>query len=602
MKLQLSFKATKLKNVAGAFKGTSDPFGVITLLSNDRHAHPQILGQTEVVKNSLNPDFTKTFSIDYELGTPLHILIKLYDKVSKGDNKPMGSASFEVGSILGAKGNTKAKSIPKKGGTIYCRIVEAVSVGSLNLKLSGVKLDNTEGFLRKSDPFYQVTRKDHGPRGTEWNVVHRSEKIKNNLNPNWEEESIDLFTLCNGDLDLKLLLGVYDYESSGKHVLMGQLETTVAALVAGQGNSLKLRTPGNKVTGTLLIQKAELVGVDPVLEEDSLERASEQLSLNANPLPSAPPMEFVPSVAVPAVYTPPPPVASSTTSSSTPTFADYVKGGCEMSLSVAIDFTGSNGNPRTPGTLHYIHPDGSHNDYENAIRAIGGILSDYDSDQQFPVWGFGAKYGGQVYHCFQCGPKAEADGISGVIDHYRATFRSGLTMSGPTDITQVIRTAAGLAKNAQQEAAKEGKQKYSILLILTDGSVTDVPSTVQALRDVSDSPLSIVIVGLGTADFSAMQFIDDEGSPNDIAQFVEFNKYRTDAVGLSRATLEEIPDQLTRYYLRHGIQPNPSLVVEEEEIVVEPEEEEIVVDMDFTPSGQAVVSPGTGPVFVPGAY
>ena len=35
---------------------------------------------------------------------------------------------------------------------------------------------------------------------------------------------------------------------------------------------------------------------------------------------------------------------------------------------------------------------------------------------------------------------------------------------------------------------------------------------------------------------------------------------------------------------------------------IEPEEEEIVVDMDFKPSGQAVVTPGTGPVFVPSAY
>lgn len=601
MKLQLSFKATKLKNIAGAFKGTSDPFAVITLLSNDRHATPVVLGQTEIMKNTLDPDFTKTFAIDYSLGTPINLLIKIYDHVSKGDNKPMGSARFEVGAVLGAKGNTKAKALPNGAGNIFCRIVEAQAVGSLNVKLSGVKLANTEGFLRKSDPFYQLTRKDLGPRGTEWNVVHRSKKIKNNLNPNWEEEELDLFTICNGDLDSKLLLGVYDHESNGKHVLMGQLEISVAGLVAGKGSSLKLRTPGDKVTGTLIIHKAELVGVEA--DESSLERATEQISLQESnePTPSAPPMEFVPSVAVPAVYAPPPP-PSTAASIITPTFADYVKGGCEMNLCVAIDFTGSNGNPRTPGTLHYIHQDGTFNDYENAIRAIGGTLADYDEDQKFPVWGFGAKYGGQIYHCFQCGPSVEAQGIDGVIEHYRATFRSGLVMSGPTDITEVVYTAAGFAKSAQEEAAKTGKQKYTILLILTDGSVTDVSRTVAALNQVSDSPLSIVIVGVGNADFSAMQFIDDQGSPNDIAQFVAFNRYKTDAVGLSRATLEEIPDQLVGYYTRNGIQPNASVTVEEEEIVVEAEEEEIVVDMDFTPSGQAVMVPGTGPVFVPGAY
>ena len=48
MKLQLSFKATKLRNIAGAFKGISDPFAVVTLLSNDRDAKPVVLGQTEM--------------------------------------------------------------------------------------------------------------------------------------------------------------------------------------------------------------------------------------------------------------------------------------------------------------------------------------------------------------------------------------------------------------------------------------------------------------------------------------------------------------------------------------------------------------------------
>ena len=38
----------------------------------------------------------------------------------------------------------------------------------------------------------------------------------------------------------------------------------------------------------------------------------------------------------------------------------------------------------------------SMNGYEKAITAVGGILSKYDTDQQFPVWGFGAKYDGIV--------------------------------------------------------------------------------------------------------------------------------------------------------------------------------------------------------------
>jgi Copine len=53
----------------------------------------------------------------------------------------------------------------------------------------------------------------------------------------------------------------------------------------------------------------------------------------------------------------------------------------ELELCIAIDFTGSNGDPRRPGTLHYIHPDGSLNDYEKAITAVGSIIAKYDNDQ-----------------------------------------------------------------------------------------------------------------------------------------------------------------------------------------------------------------------------
>ena len=37
------------------------------------------------------------------------------------------------------------------------------------------------------------------------------------------------------------------------------------------------------------------------------------------------------------------------------TFLDYVFGGCEISLSVAIDFTLSNGNPNEPESLHFFN-------------------------------------------------------------------------------------------------------------------------------------------------------------------------------------------------------------------------------------------------------
>lgn len=586
--VQISLRATKLPNVAGAFKGTSDPFAVVTVLPKDRDSKPRILGKTEVIKNNLDPDWTKTFFVDYELGTPVTILVKIFDEVKKGENIEMGSGVFEMGTVLGAKGNTKAKQM-KRGGTLFIRAQKAEGSGSLKLKLSGIDLTNTEGFMKKSDPFYQFTRKDVGARGTEWNVVHRSNKMKNSLNPKWPEEEIELSVLCGGNLDLPLRLSIMDHESDGNHVPMGEIETSVSKLLEAKSSSgLKIKNKG-EVSGTIAVHVASVSGTESLDEK--------MTSLNLDDVEEEEEESEAPSpVFAPVAFTPPPP--------SPPTFLDYINGGCEMQLCVAIDFTGSNGDPRKPGTLHYLSPDGSTmNDYEKAICAIGSLLADFDTDKMFPVWGFGAKYSGQVYHLFQCGPAAEVSGIKGVLDAYHQTFKSGLVMSSPTVITEVLQTAAAFARSAQEQAKQQGKQKYSTLLIVTDGAVSDIRATAESLASISDAPLSVIIVGVGPADFSSMQFLDDIAETSrkpDVVQFVEFNKYRHDYNALTHATLQELPDQMVSYFQRNGIDPATAVQVEEEDIVVGPAEEEIDLTLDFGDGeGDIVVGGGGGGVFVP---
>lgn len=61
------------------------------------------------------------------------------------------------------------------------------------------------------------------------------------------------------------------------------------------------------------------------------------------------------------------------------TFLEYVFGGCEISLAIAVDFTLSNGNPTDKDSLHYF--DLQKNEYLNAIKSVGSILQYYDSDK-----------------------------------------------------------------------------------------------------------------------------------------------------------------------------------------------------------------------------
>lgn len=238
------------------------------------------------------------------------------------------------------------------------------------------------------------------------------------------------------------------------------------------------------------------------------------------------------------------------------------------------------------------------NDYEKAISAIVSILAKYDSDQKFPVVGFGAKYGGVIQHCFQCGNSDEVHGVQGVLEAYRGVFRSGLVMSGPTVFTDVIRVAANRATASLQASQQRGLQTYSILLILTDGAVSDAQATAACLQQVGDSPLSVIIVGVGNADFSAMQFLDDVGGKRDLVQFVEFNKHAHNSVALTSETLREVPDQLTGFFQSKGIQPMPAMTRSDSMMSIGAEEEEIDLTLDI--GEDEIVISGGGNDFVDG--
>lgn len=52
-----------------------------------------------------------------------------------------------------------------------------------------------------------------------------------------------------------------------------------------------------------------------------------------------------------------------------PTFIDYLRGGLQLNMMVAIDFTGSNGDPKHANSLHFMNPLAP-NQYQLAIAAI----------------------------------------------------------------------------------------------------------------------------------------------------------------------------------------------------------------------------------------
>ncbi|KAF4756813.1 hypothetical protein FOZ63_026408 [Perkinsus olseni] len=253
-------------------------------------------------------------------------------------------------------------------------------------------------------------------------------------------------------------------------------------------------------------------------------------------------------------------------------FLEYIEGGLEINLIVAIDFTFSNGDPNHPSSLHYYHPH-SANDYVMAIRAVGEILEHYDQDKKYPVYGFGAKLPpdySHTSHLFACNGDyflPEVVGVDGIVDAYRKALQV-VHLHGPTMFSEIIQLASGWAE--QNSVGKTDEQKYFILLILTDGAIVDLQATIDAIVEASKAPLSIIIVGVGDQDFGMMNVLDADDHPlvssidhstmeRDIVQFVPFNEFKDKSyTELAMATLDEVPREVVNYYHnKNKVLPRP---------------------------------------------
>ncbi|XP_061522131.1 copine-3-like isoform X3 [Phycodurus eques] len=247
------------------------------------------------------------------------------------------------------------------------------------------------------------------------------------------------------------------------------------------------------------------------------------------------------------------------------TFLDYIMGGCQLNFTIAIDFTGSNGDPKSPNSLHYINPEG-YNEYLSAIWAVGSVIQDYDSNKKFPVFGFGAQIppAWKVSHDFPINFNPSnpfCDGIEGVVCAYQQCLPQ-LKLWGPTNFSPIINHVACFARQGlyQNKAAQ-----YFVLLIITDGVITDMDLTRTAIVEASRLPMSIIIVGVGGADFSEMEFLDSDDKPllspsgeaaaRDIVQFVPFRQFHGNSVGLTHSVLAELPEQVPSFFNSYKLKP-----------------------------------------------
>ncbi|XP_029447474.1 copine-3 [Rhinatrema bivittatum] len=500
----------------------SDPLCVLLMNSSEHHWFE--VDRTERIKNCLNPKFSKKFLIDYYFEVVQNLKFGIYDIDNKtidlGDDDFLGEFECTLGQVVSSKKIMRPLVLKNKKpagkGTITIAAEEVKDNRVLLFEVAARKLDNKDLF-GKSDPYLEFHKQTPDGR---WQMVHRTEVIKNNLNPVWRPFKIPLHSLCNGDLEKTIKVECYDYDNDGSHDLIGSFETRISQMKDASSSSpvefdcinqkKKQKKKNYRNSGVVSVKQCQTI------------------------------VEY--------------------------TFLDYVMGGCQMNFVVGIDFTGSNGDPRSPDSLHFISPNGI-NEYLTAIWSVGVVIQDYDTDKMFPAFGFGAQVppSWQVSHEFPLNfnpSNPQCAGIQGIVDAYRACLPQ-VRLYGPTNFSPIINHVAKLASAATQQ---QTASQYFVLLIITDGVITDLDETRNAIVNAAKLPMSIIIVGVGGADFSAMEFLDGDNGGlrsltgemaiRDIVQFVPFRKFQNaPKEALAQSVLAEVPQQVVAYFNMYKLRP-----------------------------------------------
>lgn len=505
-----------------------------------------LIGKTEQIKDNLNPVFSVPILIDYYFEEEQNLRFVLVDVDSAKAAEQGGSFDF-----IGACGCTLASLLTAKDQKLSLDVLHptrkftkkvVLNIAAEELAVSNhlfkfrlqVKVPG-KSFFRKPDPFIKVFREREDGSLV---AVYTSTYRKNTTECEFAD-TVKQQDFCNSDKARILTWKVFDWEPSGSHKYIAEFSASINEIKSSDISRFNLvkfnyGALSPEMTNAKRDSKKENVGTASFLVREEIERFS---------------------------------------------FVDFLKAGTQLNVSFAIDFTLSNGAPSQPTSLHFIRNDGNLNSYEQAILAVGNIIQEYDTDRVFPAFGFGAKLpDGQVSHCWPINGKPDDPGCHGVgevMDSYRLALRN-IQLHGPTNFSPIINaTCDEVDKFMRAKLSNQTNSPwvYSVLLIVTDGAVTDYASTVRAVIRASELPLSIIIIGVGhEASFDNMHALDSDDAvladesgnraKRDIVQFValrDLKSHPNDHYGfqkeLAAAVLHELPFQVSDWFSQRHIRP-----------------------------------------------
>eukprot|EP00284_Hemiselmis_tepida_P010510 CAMPEP_0174919526 /NCGR_PEP_ID=MMETSP1355-20121228/3719_1 /TAXON_ID=464990 /ORGANISM="Hemiselmis tepida, Strain CCMP443" /LENGTH=556 /DNA_ID=CAMNT_0016164757 /DNA_START=56 /DNA_END=1723 /DNA_ORIENTATION=+ len=524
-RVRFSISCSKLRNKDTLSK--SDPMVIVNVRSGNNNDF-EYVGRTEWQRDNLNPTFNHKIDMDYTFETkqmlrfividvddPNKVPEKYVPHSKEGDLLGMGEVLMST--LMGSRNQTATMKLTgQKPGKDYGTVTinaeqmadDARPDDALVFHLFGRDLAKKDGPLGKSDPFLVLSRTTLQGQKQE---VFKTEVVKSDLNPSWKPIRVNMIRLCNGDLDAKFHVACYDWDRLSSNDLIGEVDCCVQDLLDGKTLILVDPSKPDKNVGSLGCDKATILRL--------------------------------------------------------PSFLDYLTEGVDLYLNVGVDFTLSNGESSDPTSLHYADPTGAWNAYQESIIAVGEVLLPYDKDGKVAALGYGGIPSGEkaANFCFALNGNEsapEVQGVQGVLDAYASGIKS-VKLHGPTNLAPLIERAGMIAKETS-------RRSYQVLMIMTDGEITDMVKTVDAIVASSELPMSIVIVGVGNEhhpmEFANMKILDGDekglvdsncrAAQRDIVQFVPFCHGRgMSQAQLAKAVLHEIPMQMVQHYVARGVKP-----------------------------------------------
>ncbi|XP_026537508.1 copine-4 [Notechis scutatus] len=498
-----------------ACKGISDRDALskpdpCVILKMQSHGQWFEVDRTEVIRTCINPVFSKLFTVDFYFEEVQRLRFEVHD-ISNNHNGLkeadfLGGMECTLGQIVSQRKLSKSllKHANTAGKSSITVIAEELSGNDdyVELSFSARKLDDKD-FFSKSDPFLEIFRMNDDATQQ---LVHRTEVVMNNLNPAWKAFKVSVNSLCSGDQDRRLKCIVWDWDSNGKHDFIGEFNSTFKEMRgAMEGRQIQWECINPKYKVKKKNYKNSGIVILNLCKIHKMH-----------------------------------------------SFLDYIMGGCQIQF--------------TETYTEYMERNKSRGKTVVERRSTIIVYLNF-SDKMFPVYGFGARIPPdyKVSHDFAINfneDNPECAGIQGVVEAYQNCLPK-LQLYGPTNIAPIIQK---VAKSASEETNTKEASQYFILLILTDGVITDMADTREAIVHASHLPMSVIIVGVGNADFSDMQMLDgDDGilrSPKgepvlrDIVQFVPFRNFKhASPAALAKSVLAEVPNQVVDYYNGKAIKP-----------------------------------------------